>query len=96
MLNPNATLLEINKQIIDAYSEDNFARLLLLDGKRRELLSKLASDPNFLNDEDNLKLIKNTAEKNQDMVSNIALRMTALTKQTDGKIRMLRSYHVNR
>jgi Protein of unknown function (DUF3214). len=96
MLNPNATLLEINKQITDAYNEDNFARLLLLDGKRRELLSKLASDPNFLNDEDNLKLIKNTAEKNQDMVSNIALRMTALTKQTDGKIRMLRSYHVNR
>ena len=96
MLNPNATLLEINKQIIDAYSEDNFARLLLLDGKRREVLIKLASDPNFLNDEDNLKLIKNTAEKNQEMVSNIALRMTALTKQTDGKIRMLRSYHVNR
>ena len=96
MLNPNAKLFEINKQINDAYDEDNFARLLLLDGKRRELLSKLASDPNFLNDDENLRLIKKTAEKNQDMVSNIAYRMTALTKETNGKIRMLRSYHINR
>ena len=96
MLSPNATLIELNKQITDAYHEDNFARLLLLDSKRRELLSKLASDPNFLNDDENLRLIKKTAEKNQDMVSNIAHRMTALTKETNGKIRMLRSYHVNR
>jgi len=96
MLSPNATLIELNKQIADAYHEDNFSRLLLLDGKRRKLLSKLASDPNFLNDDENLRLIKKTAEKNQDMVSNIAHRMTELTKQTNGKIRMLRSYHVNR
>ena len=96
MLNPNATLLKINKQITEAYNEDNFARLLLLDGKRRELLSTLASDPNFLNDDENLRLIKKTAETNQDMVSNIANRMTALTKQTNEKIRMIRSYHTNR
>jgi negative regulator of sigma E activity len=88
--------MEINKHIIEAYDEDNFARILYLDGQRREILRTLASNPDFLNDDENLKLIKETAEENQEMVANIADRMTALTKKTNGKIRMLRSYHVNR
>ena len=96
MASPSNPLVEINAEINQAYLSDNFPRLLFLDGKRIVWLQVLASDPAFFEDDKNLKLIKETAVNNQKLVSCIAKRMTALTKKTNEKIKMLRSYHQNR
>ncbi len=89
-------LIEINAKINDASLENNFARILFLDTKRRALIKSLATNPEFKSDENSLTIIKKTAEQNQKLMTDITKRMTALTKVTSNKIKMLRSYRLNK
>ncbi len=88
-------ILQLNNEIHTAFKTDNFSRLLFLDQKRRTMIKSLASDPNFFLTEDNLAIIRRTAEQNQNLVIEITKRMSGLTNTTNKKIKMLRSYHSN-
>ena len=92
MANAVEPIIHLNAKINEASLENNFSRILLLDTKRRALIRGLATNPNFTSDEKSLAILKKTAEENQVLVTNITERMTALTKITSNKIRMLRSY----
>ena len=85
-------LIHLNAEINEASLENNFSRILLLDTRRRALIRGLATNPDFTSDETSLTILKTTAEENQMLVTDITERMTALTKVTSSKIRMLRSY----
>ena len=90
-----SSLIELNAEIKDASIENNFSRILLLDTQRRELIKSLATNPNFTSDEKSLTILKLTAEQNQELMTDITERMTALTQITSNKIKMLRSYRMN-
>ena len=90
------SLIDLNAEISEASVENNFSRLLLLDTQRRELLRSLATNPDFKSDETSLNILKKTAEQNQELMTEITNRMTNLTKITSNKIRMLRSYRMNK
>ena len=90
------SLIDLNAEISEASVENNFSRLLLLDTQRRELLRSLATNPDFKSDETSLTILKKTAEQNQELMTEITNRMTNLTKITSNKIRMLRSYRMNK
>ena len=92
MANAIEPLIDINAQINEASLENNFSRILFLDTKRRAILQSLATNPDFQSDERSLVILKKTVEQNQEMVSEITERMTALTQITSSKIKMLRSY----
>ena len=96
MANAIAPLLDLNAEINAASLENNFSRILLLDTKRRDLIKALAASPNFKPDEESLAILKNTAEQNQKLMSDITTRMSTLTKVTSNKIKMLRSYRLNK
>ena len=68
---------------------------MFLDTKRRTLLKSLATNPDFTSDENSLTILKKTAEQNQELMTKITERMTALTKITSNKIKMLRSYRMS-
>ena len=51
-------LLYINAQIKEASLDDNFSRILFLDTKRRALLQSLATNPDFISDENSLTILK--------------------------------------
>ena len=95
MANAVEPLLVINAQINEASLENNFSRILFLDTKRRTLLKSLATNPDFTSDENSLTILKKTAEQNQELMTKITERMTALTKITSNKIKMLRSYRMS-
>ena len=94
MANAVAPLIDLNAKINQASLENNFSRLLLLDTKRRELIKGLATDPDFKSDENSLTLLKDTAEQNQELITQITEKMSALTQVTSNKIKMLRSYRM--
>lgn len=85
-------IIHLNAEINEASLENNFSRILLLDTRRRALITGLATNPDFISDEKSLTILRKTAEENQVLVTDITERMTALTKITSNKIRMLRSY----
>ena len=89
-------LIDINAKINEASLENNFSRILFLDTKRRDLIKSLATNPNFISDESSLSVLKKTAEQNQKLMTDITKRMTALTQITGNKIKMLRSYRLNK
>ena len=91
-----APLLDLNKKINEASREDNFSRVLFLDTKRRALIQSLATNPHFKSDDNSLSILKSTAEQNQELMTDITKRMTALTHITSNKIKMLRSYRMNK
>ena len=95
---PNAVqeLIDINSKISEASIDNNFSRILFLDNKRRNLLQSLAVNPEFTSDENSLSILKHTAEQNQELMTKITDRMTTLTQTTSNKIRMLRSYRLNK
>ncbi len=96
MVNAVDPLLDINAEINNASLEGNFSRILLLDTKRRELLKGLATNPDFKLDESSLTILKETAEQNQELMTNISNKMSALTNVTSNKIKMLRSYRMTK
>ena len=85
-------LIALNNEIKEASSEDNFSRILYLDTQRRELLKSLATNPLFKSDNYSLKVLEQTAYQNQSMVIDLTNRMTTLTRVTNDKIKMIRSY----
>ena len=85
-------LISLNNEIKMASQADNFSRILYLDTKRRELLKSLATDPLFNSDNDSLAVLEETAHQNQAMIVDLTDRMTALTRITGDKIKMIRSY----
>jgi hypothetical protein len=85
-------LVLLNAELTVAAEEDNFARILLLDTRRRELIKSFASNPHFKPDEYSLNILEKTAEQNQTMLKDLTNRMTQLTRVTSNKIRMLRGY----
>ena len=89
-------LIDINAEINEASLENNFSRILFLDTKRRDLIKSLATNPDFTSDESSLFVLKKTAEQNQKLMTDITKRMTALTQITGNKIKMLRSYRLNK
>ena len=89
-------LLDINSKISEASIDNNFSRILFLDNKRRTLLQSLAINPEFTSDENSLTVLKQTAEQNQELMTEITERMTKLTQITGNKIRMLRSYRMTK
>lgn len=89
-------LIDLNAKITAASRENNFARILSLDTKRRNLIKSLATNPDFKSDEKSLAVLKNTAEQNEELMVDITKQMTALTQATSSKIRMLRSYRLNK
>ena len=96
MVNVIDPLLDINAKINDASLQNNFSRILFLDTKRRALIKSLATNPDFKSDENSLTILKKTAEQNQQLMTDITQRMTALTNITSSKIKMLRSYRLNK
>ena len=94
MANAVDQLIKINSRISEASLENNFSRILFLDTKRRTLIKALATNPDFKSDENSLTILKETAEQNQELMSQITSKMTALTKLTGNRIRMLRSYRM--
>ena len=96
MVNAIEPLIDLNAKINEASLKDNFARVLFLDTKRRDFLKALATNPNFRSDEPTLTLLKDTAEQNQELMTHITERMTALTQVTSKKIKMLRSYRMTK
>ena len=96
MANAIQPLIEINAKINDASLANNFSRILFLDTKRRALIKSLATNPEFRSDEYSLTILKKTAEQNQKLMTDITKRMTSLTQVTSNKIKMLRSYRLNR
>ena len=85
-------LVLLNAELKVAAEEDNFARILLLDTRRRELIKSLASNPHFKSDEYSLNILEKPAEQNQTILKDLTNRMTQLTRVTSNKIRMLRGY----
>ncbi len=96
MASPVDPLIDINAKINQASLENNFSRILFLDNKRRTLLQTLATNPDFKSDEKSLDVLKSTAEQNQELMTQITKKMTALTQITGSKIKMLRSYRLAR
>ena len=92
MANPIDPIIDLNAQINEASLEKDFSRILLLDSKRRSLLKSLPENPYFKSDEKTLAFLKETAEQNQKLISEITKKMTELTKLTSNKIKLLRSY----
>ena len=96
MANAVEPLIDINAKISKASLDNNFSRILFLDTKRRDLIKSLATNPDFTSDENSLCILKKTAEQNQKLMVDITERMTALTQITSNKIKMLRSYRLNK
>ena len=96
MANAVEPLIDINAKINEASRENNFARILFLDTKRRNLIKSLATNPDFTSDENSLTILKKTAEQNQKLMLDITERMTRLTQITSNKIKMLRSYRLSK
>ena len=94
MANAVDQLIDINTRISEAWLENNFSRILFLDTQRRTLLKALATNPDFKSDENSLKVLCDTAEQNQELMTQIAEKMTSLTQITSNKIKMLRSYRM--
>ena len=90
------SLINLNAEISEASFESDFSRILRLDTQRREILKSLATNPDFKSDEASLTILKQTAEQNQELITKITDRMTNLTKVTSNKIKMLRSYRMNK
>ena len=89
-------LININIEISEASLENNFSRILFLDTKRRTLLKTLAENPDFRSDESSLTILSDTAQQNQELMTQITAKMTALTQVTGNKIKMLRSYRMTK
>ena len=96
MANAVEPLIDLNSKINEASIEDDFSRILFLDTQRRALIRELATNPDFKSDERSLTLLKDTAEQNQELMTKITEKMTALTKVTSKKIKMLRSYRITK
>tara|TARA_Y100001933_G_C18676421_1_gene429103 strand:+ start:306 stop:596 length:291 start_codon:yes stop_codon:yes gene_type:complete len=86
---------KLNKEINQAFLNENFSRILYLDQKRRNLIKSLASNKDFKASEKNLNFLKKTAEDNHNMMKKITQKMNFLTTIRNKKIKMLRSYHQN-
>tara|TARA_B100001057_G_C22828950_1_gene942567 strand:+ start:1464 stop:1754 length:291 start_codon:yes stop_codon:yes gene_type:complete len=86
---------KLNKEIKEAFLNENFSRILYLDQKRRCLIKSLASNKDFKVSEKNLNFLKITAEDNHNMMKKITEKMNFLTTLRNKKIKMLRSYHQN-
>ena len=89
-------LININIKISEASLENNFSRILFLDTKRRTLLRTLATNPDCRSDESSLTILSDTAQQNQELMTLITAKMTALTRVTGNKIKMLRSYRMTK
>lgn len=85
-------LLCLNAELHVAAQENNFARVLLLDTRRKELIKSLATNPDFKSDEYSLKVLEETVAQNQKMVDGLTEQMAHLTKVTSAKIKMIRGY----
>ena len=92
MANVVDPLISLNAELQVAAKHNNFPRILLLDTRRSELIKSLATNPDFKSDEYSLTVLEQTAEQNQNMLSELTEQMAQLTRVTSNKIKMIRGY----